>query len=363
VLAMICDSTNALVEGESGSEADVRASLTELMRQARGRVIVTCFSTNVARVESIAAAAEANERQVALVGRSLLRVAEAARETGYLRDLPAFVSDEDIDDIPDRHVTIICTGSQAERGSALSRMAADTHPTVALGEGDTVIFSSRVIPGNERAIFRLQDEIARLGARVITERDHFVHVSGHPARDELRRLYGLVRPRIAIPVHGEWRHMTEHAALAKELGVPRTVLVEDGDLVRLAPGPAEIAESVPVGRLVPDGDRLLPLEGGVLAQRKRMLFNGAVVASIAVDASGRVLAPPQVAAPGLYEPQEIAGLGIPERLMQSIGDLPAPLRRDDEALRDAARGALRRMIGQVLGKRPTVEIHLLRLAR
>jgi len=363
VLAMVCDSTNALVEGESGSEADVRASLVELIRQQPGRVLVTCFSTNVARIESIAVAAEANERQVALVGRSLRRIVEVARETGYLRDLPPFLADDEAGYLPDERLVLVCTGSQAERGSALARMAADSHPAIALGEGDTVIFSSRVIPGNERAIFRMQDDIARLGARVVTERDHFVHVSGHPARDELRRLYRLVRPQTVVPVHGEWRHMTEHAALARELGVGRAVLVEDGDLVRLAPGTPEIADSVPVGRLVPEGERLLPLEGSVLAARKRMLHQGLVVGSLVVDGSGRVLAPPQIAAPGLYDAAEITALGLPQRLADAVGELPGPLRRDDDALRDAARGILRRLVGQALGKRPAVELHLVRLAR
>jgi ribonuclease J len=220
-----------------------------------------------------------------------------------------------------------------------------------------------MIPGNERAILRLQDDLARAGCRVMTADDHMVHVSGHPARDELKRLYGLVRPRYAVPVHGEWRHLSEHAALAKECGaIP--VLVEDGDLLRLAPGKkAEVVDDVPTGRLALDGERLLPLSGGVLAARKRMLFNGVVMASLAVDGAGRVLGTPLVSAPGLFDTAADNGetAQIAADLARAVGDLPGPLKREDDALREAARTALRKAVGRRLRKRPSVEIHLLRV--
>ena len=360
VLAMVCDSTNALVEGHSGSEAEVRRNLAAIIKGLRGRVAVTCFATNVARVESIARAGQAAGRQVALFGRSLRNAEAAARECGYLREIEPFVSEEEAGFIPDDNLLIICTGSQGEPRSALAKIGADTHPAIALGEGDTVIFSSRMIPGNERGILKLQDELARRGCRIMTADDHMVHVSGHPARDELKRLYALVKPKYAVPVHGEWRHLSEHAALAKELGaIP--VLVEDGDVLRLSPGKPDVVEGVPTGRLALDNGRLLPLSGGVLAARKRMLFNGVVVASFAVDQNGRVLGTPQVSAPGLFEGGDRDSVQLAADLARAVGDLPNGLRREDDALREAARSVLRKAVGRRLKKRPNVEVHLLRV--
>ncbi len=360
VLAMVCDSTNALVEGHSGSEADVRRSLAALIRNLSGRVAITCFATNVARVESIALAARAAGRQVVMAGRSLRNIVAACGETGYLAKLPPFVSEDEAGYLPDDALLLLCAGSQGEPRSALARIAADSHPNLALGEDDTVIFSSRVIPGNERAIMKVQDDFARRGVRVMTADDHAVHVSGHPARDELRRLYKLVKPRFAIPTHGEYRHMSEHADLAEEAGA-ETILLEDGDVLRIAPGGLRVVDSAEVGRLAVDGDRLLPLSGAALAARRKMLANGVVMASLVVDQSGRLLADPAVSAPGLFDDAAEAG-GLALRLGDAVADLPAPVRRDDDALREAARGALRRAVNQALSKRPSVEVHLLRVA-
>jgi len=364
VLAMVCDSTNALVEGHSGSEAEVRRSMTALIRQLRGRVAVTCFATNVARIESIALAARAAGRQVALFGRSLRNAEAAARECGYLQGIPPFLQEEDADDIPDSQLLIICTGSQGEPRSAMAKIAADTHPRISLGEGDTVIFSSRMIPGNERAILRMQDDLARGGCRVMTADDHMVHVSGHPARDELRRLYSLVKPRFAVPVHGEWRHLQEHASLAREMG-STPVLVEDGDVLQLAPlsGNAvpEVVEGVPTGQLALDGERLLPLDGSVLGARRRMLFNGVLMASLAVDRSGRVLGSPQISAPGLFDMADLEPGQLADELARAVSDLPPTLKQEDDMLRDAARTVLRKAVSRRLRKRPNVEIHLLRV--
>ncbi|MBK1656720.1 ribonuclease J [Paracraurococcus ruber] len=360
VLAMVCDSTNALVEGHSGSEAEVRRNLAAIIRGLRGRVAVTCFATNVARVESITRAGMAAGRQVALFGRSLRNAEAAARECGYLTDIPPYVPEEEAGYIPDDNLLIICTGSQGEPRSALAKIAADTHQQIALGEGDTVIFSSRMIPGNERGILQMQDLLARRGCRVMTADDHMVHVSGHPARDELKRLYQLVKPKYAVPVHGEWRHLTEHAALARALQTT-PVLVEDGDVLQLAPGRPEVVEGVPTGRLAVDNGRLLPLSGGVLAARKRMLFNGVVMASLAVDGAGRVQGTPQVSAPGLLDGDEPLGPQLAAELARAVMDLPSALRREDDALREAARGMLRKAVGRRLRKRPSVEVHLLRV--
>jgi ribonuclease J len=360
VLAIIGDSTNAMVEGHSGSELDVRVSLTALIRDLTGRVAVTCFASNVARMESIALAAQASGRSVALVGRSLRNMDAAARECGYFKTLPPFLTEDDIDDVSDDNILMIVTGSQGEARSALSRIARDDHPRVSLGEGDTVIFSSRMIPGNERAIGTVQDQLVRAGVRIMTDDDHLVHVSGHPARDELRRMYRLVKPRYAVPVHGEWRHLTAHAELAREAG-SEPFMMEDGDILTLFPGRPAITDSAPIGRLVVDGTRLVPLKGEVMSARRRMLFNGIVVASLAVDQSGRLLGRPKVSAPGLLDPEDAETSRVADDFAETLRDLPADLRRDDSALADAARAALRRTLGRRLGKRPVVDVHLIRV--
>jgi ribonuclease J len=360
VLAIVCDSTNAMVEGHSGSEQDVRRSLSALIRDLSGRVAVTCFASNVARMESVALAAHDAGRSVAIVGRSLRNMDSAARECGYLKTLPPFLTEDDIDNVPDDNILLLITGSQGEARSALSRIARDDHPRVSLGEGDTVIYSSRMIPGNERAIGTVQDNLVRRGVRLMTDDDHLVHVSGHPARDELRRMYRLVKPRYSIPVHGEWRHLSAHAELAREAG-STPFMMEDGDIITLYPGRPEITDSAPVGRLVLDGTRLVPLKGEVMAARRRMLFNGIVVASLAVDQAGNVRGRPKVSAPGLLDPEDPETDRVADDFADSLRDLPANLRRDDAALQDAARSALRRTLGRKLGKRPMVDVHLIRV--
>jgi ribonuclease J len=360
VLAMVCDSTNAMVEGHSGSEADVRRSLSALVRNLRGRVAVTCFASNVARIESVAMAARDARRSVSVAGRSLRNMEAAARECGYLKGIAPFLSEDEASDVSDDRLLLLIGGSQGEPRSALSRVALDTHPRIELGEGDTVVFSSRMIPGNERAIGTVQDNLVRRGVHVMTDADHMIHVSGHPARDELRKLYKLVRPRVSVPVHGEWRHLSAHAALAQEAGVT-PILMEDGDILSLAPGRAEVVDSAPVGRLVLDGARLVPLGGAVMGARRRMLFNGVAIASVAVDEAGRVKGTPKLSAPGLFEADDPEHVRITRELAEAIGELPAPLRRDDAALADAARAALRRSLGRRLQKRPLVDVHLLRV--
>ncbi len=361
VLAMVCDSTNAMVDGHSGSEAEVRLNLANLIASVQGRVAVTCFASNVARVESIAMAARDSGRTVAVVGRSLRNIESAARECGYLKSIPAFAGEDDVGNIPDENLLILVTGSQGEPRSALARIASDTHPRIELGEGDTVVFSSRMIPGNEKAIANVQDNLARRGVRLLTaENTPGIHVSGHPARDELRHLYALVRPKVSVPVHGEWRHLAAHAALARELGI-ESVMLEDGDVLSLSPGAPEVVDSAPVGRLVLDGNRLVPLQGGVMGARRRMLFNGVVVASMAVDEAGKLRGAPRVSAPGLYEPDDPEMARVASEVTEAMADLPGPTRRDAAALEDAARAAVRRALGKRLQKRPLVDVHLLRV--
>lgn len=363
VLAMVCDSTNALVPGASGSEAEVRSGLMKLVEGRKGRVAVACFASNIARLETAALVAKAHGRHAALVGRSLYRMEEAARATGYLPDLPPFVAEHDIGFLPRDAALLVCTGSQGEPRSALARIARGQHPHVALEPGDTAIFSSRVIPGNERSIGRLQDDLTRLGVEVLTSRDAFVHVSGHPARDELATMYNWVRPRIAVPVHGEHRHMHAHAALALECQVPEAAVAENGQILRLAPGRAEIVGEVHSGRLALDGHTLVPLSGTLMRERHRLAFGGAIVATLIVDHSGNLAAEPQLSAPGLIDPEN--GSDLLDTIMSGIRDTVAGLdggqRRDDAALREAVRRGVRRVVHAELGKKPLTDIHLVRL--
>src|SRR5438270_1069589 len=363
VLALIGDSTNALRPGTSGSEADLRRSLTDLIGRYDARIAVACFASNVARLETIARVATAHGREVALVGRSLWRMDKAARENGYLSDLPRFLTEDEAGYIPRDRIVLICTGSQGEPRSALSRIARDDHPHIVLETGDVAIFSSRIIPGNEKSINRLQNALVRLGVEIVTEEDHFVHVSGHPARDELVRMYQMVRPQIAVPVHGEARHLIAHAELAGECQVQQPLVIQNGDVVRFAASGASIVDEVPVGRFASDGKGLLPVDGTALKDRRRVTFNGSAVATLVLDRRGEPLAPPTISTIGVVEPAaaEAAAPALRSAVERALDELPGNLRRDDEAVRDAARRALRRVLNERFGKRPLVEIHLVRI--
>lgn len=363
VLAMVCDSTNVFVEGESGSEADVRRNLGELLGRFRGRVAITCFASNVARLETIATVGAARGRHVALVGRSLWRINQAARENGYLADLPEFVAEEDAGFIPPDRLLMICTGSQGEPRSALARIARGEHPHVVLEKGDAVIFSSRIIPGNEKAIGRLQDDLVRLGIELLTAEDHHIHVSGHPARDELAAMYQWIRPQIAVPVHGEARHLAAHAELARSCQVGQAAIAHNGELLRLAPGPAEIVGAVPAGRLGLDGSALIRLDGAVVRGRHRMLNNGLAVATLVVDADSNLVVEPQIALHGLVETELEAEARdrAAQAIRAALAALPRRARRDDEAVRESARLAVRRAFQAQRGKKPVTEVHLVRL--
>lgn len=362
VLALVGDSTNALKEGELGSEAEVRQALIELFRQHDGRIAVACFASNVARLESIAVAAKANGRDCALVGRSLWRIHDTAKETGYLRGLPDFVDERDAGFIPRERLVMICTGSQGEPRAALTRIAADEHPHVVLEKGDVVIFSSRVIPGNERNVLRLQNSLAHLGVTLITDETHpRVHVSGHPCRGELARMYQWVRPRIAIPVHGEALHMQAHANLAKACQVPHALVPENGTLIRLAPEGPEVVDRVPTGRLAVDGDRLLPFGGAVLRQRSRLMWNGAVIATVVLDRKGRVAVPPRISAPGLLDPE--TDLDFAQEIVEAIerGAGRAGKGAPDEKVEEAVRRAIRDVLRERRGGKSIIDVHLVRV--
>jgi ribonuclease J len=363
ILAMVCDSTNALKPGRSGSEAEVRRSLEALVGGCRGRVAVTTFASNVARMLTVHHVARATGRSPALVGRSLWRIFDAAKETGYIPREVRFLTDKEAADLPADKVLYACTGCQGEPNAQLSRIAAGAHPYVSLGAGDTAIFSSKIIPGNERAIYDLVNRLLEREVEVMTEEDHFVHVSGHPAREELSQMYQWVRPRIAVPVHGEVRHMRAHAALARSLQVPEAVVIENGDLLRLAPGAPEVVERVETGRLVWDGTLAVPVGGGVMRDRRKLMRDGAAFLALVVDERGELLAEPALSTWGLFE----EGEGdddlddAVEDVRRALADLRPRDRRDDEMIRESARQAVRRALRLARDKRPVVEVAVTRV--
>ncbi len=364
VLAMIGDSTNATVEGEAGSEAEVRDSLQELVGNFKERVAFACFASNIARVQTVAEVAHAHGRAVGLVGRSLWRMTEAARATGYLRDLPPFVREDEAMLLPRDKVALICTGSQGEPRAALSRIARDDHQNITLDGGDTVIFSSRIIPGNEVPIGRLQNQLTAMGIDVITEKDHFVHVSGHPARGELRQMYQWIRPTIAVPVHGEAHHLRAHAELARECQVPHVQIIENGDVLRLHPDGPEIAGQVQAGRLAVDGRDLIRLDDSNLRERNHMLWNGSATLTIVIDGKGRVVTEPQLSAQGvLGDTDDDFDLmdDVIDDVLDALSSAKANTRRDDEALSEHLRRAVRKSFRARRGKNPSTEVHLVRL--
>ena len=359
VLAMICDSTNAIVKRAPESEGAVRKSMVDLIANIRGRVAVTCFASNVSRIETIAYAAKQVNRPVVIIGRSLQNIEIAARENGYFRGIPPFYTEQNMNEIDQENVVFIITGSQGEERSALTRISYDTHQHISFGVGDTVIYSSRTIPGNELAIMRVQDNLVRRGVRVITSVDHLVHVSGHASHDEVTELYKLVKPKYGIPVHGEWVHLSAQAEIAKSCN-SEPILLEDGDIIQLAPGPTKIVNSVPYGRLTVDGNRLLSIDGNVLAARRRMLYNGVIVASFAVDDEGMLLSDPNISAPGLLDQYDDCDLII-DNFADAIEQLPRTVRLNDEELIDKSKSILRRILGRKLGKKPLIEVHVIRL--
>jgi ribonuclease J len=364
VLAMVGDSTNIFSDKHSGSEGDVRRSMIELFgRFKTGRIAVACFASNIARMESIAVAAKANGRDVALVGRSLWRMHDTAKACGYLKDAPKFLTDEEGAHLPRDKVLFICTGSQGEPRAALKRIASDSHPHVSLSKGDVVIFSSRIIPGNERSILQLQNQIAALGAKMITSRDALVHVSGHPGADEVRTLYELTRPRISLPVHGEFMHLDEHSSVARDMGVKQVVTITNGYVVRLDGPEPEVVGHVPTGRLALDGDRLIPLDSEVVRDRKRIGFNGAVVVSLVLDGKGRLMGEPRISARGLLDAEEDADDldDLLDLVSDAVNGMRPADRRDDYPVEETVRVAVRRAFRQSQGRRPVTDIHVLRV--
>ena len=366
VLAMVCDSTNVFVDGSAGSEAEVREALVKLIAGLKGKVAVGCFASNVARMDSVIRAAEAAGRRVCLVGRSMHRMSSAAKSVGLMADVQAFVSENEAGYFPENKILYLCTGSQGEARAALSRISEGTHPHITLGQGDHCIFSSRVIPGNEIPIRNLQNKLADRGVRLYTERDHpGIHVSGHPCRDELAQMYHWARPQIAIPTHGERRHLLEHCALARDLQVPQALAPRNGDMVRLAPGRAEIIDEVPSGRLYVDAGVVTPENGDALKERRHAAFNGVLTVAVVLDAKGRIASGPQVRALGLPGdadyPLEDALDDLAEEAEQALKRIPAEVRDNDETIETAMSRAVKKAAYRIWERRPVVETTVLRI--
>lgn len=364
VLAMVCDSTNVFKRGTSGSEGDVQDSLDKLLGSIKqGRVAVTTFASNIARLKTVATIAQKHDRHVVLVGRSLHRMTEAAKNSGYLTDLPPFLTEKDVGYLPRENVLLLCTGSQGEPRGAMARIARDDHPQIALDKGDTVIFSSKVIPGNEKTLYALHNQLTENGVEVITEADEFVHVSGHPARDELEQMYKTVQPQIAVPVHGEARHLKEHCQLALTLGAKQAIDIRNGDILKLAPGDAEIIDTVPAGRLAIDAGETTSLDGEFLSTRRKLVFNGAANALLIVNDKGQISEDPIVRLRGVIDEENFPELqdSLKKEIMNSHYEMTKRERLIDAEVEETARRAIRKVLRKLAGRRPITDVHVVRI--
>ncbi|WP_019516607.1 ribonuclease J [Sphingomonas sp. Mn802worker] len=350
---LVCDSTNVFNAEASGSEADVRRGIAETVAKAKGRVLVTSFASNAARIATLGKVAEETGRKLAVAGRSLDRIIRVAQATGYLKDLPNLIDAETAMRLPRNKVLVIATGGQGEPRAALARVAEGTHP-IKLDEGDTVIFSSKQIPGNEVAIGRIQNQLAAKGVEMVTEKQAHVHVSGHPGRPELKSMYEWMRPKALIPVHGEMRHLKEQARFGLANGIARALVQTDGDIVRLAPNGPEKIGIAPVGRLVLDGDVILPSNGSTINERRRIAVNGQISVGIAVDRNGRAGGVPDVRVQGV--PVEEEREAFLEDAVAAVSEAMRGSPRDREKLREQVRLAVRRVATRWTGKKPVIDV-------
>jgi ribonuclease J len=360
--ALVCDSTNVIRDGRSPGEGDVARSLGEIIKAAENRVAVTAFASNVARIRSVGEAALAADRQVVVVGRAMKRVIAVARELGLLDGLPAFLGEDGYQRLPRDKVVVLCTGSQGEPRAALTRIAGGNHPTIELARGDMVVYSARTIPGNEREVGAVVNALVKAGIEVVTDRTHLVHVSGHPRSDELRDMYAWVKPRAAVPVHGEALHLHEHAKLARSMGVERVIVAYNGDMVQVAPGPAGIIDEAPVGRLYKDGRVIIRADADAIRERRKLAFAGFVGIGVAIDERGEIASDPQIELIGL---PERTGDGeaffelVADSVDAALDSLPRARRRDPEALAETLRRTVRNSVQAKWGKKPICHVFVL----
>ncbi len=361
-LALVCDSTNAMKDGESPSEADVSATLASLIAEAPHRVAVTTFASNVGRVVSIVRAAHQAGRQVVMSGRSLHRIMGIARELGMLEGLPPLLDQDAYRSIPRNKIVLICTGSQGEARAAIARIARGDHPVIEFAPGDRMIFSSWAIPGNEREVNDIQNLLIDQGVELITQKDGLVHVSGHPRRDELRKLYSYVKPDVLVPVHGEAMHLQAHAKLGREAGIADVLEIRNGDMARLFPEPKRFAAEVRTGELYLDGLVLCTPEESGVKGRRRLSFGGHIVLSLCVNGSGHVVAGPDLVIEGLPETDdEFVSELIEDVVTGVLKSMPPKRRSDTEVLNSALFKAIRNEVNSYWGRKPNVSVFVHRV--
>ena len=364
VLAMICDSTNVFSPGRAGSELDVRNSLLKIMEKRKKRIIVTSFASNVARMESIFYCAKKTGRQISLVGRSMHRIYKAARQCGYLKDLIKPIDPRDSKKISREKIVYLCTGSQGEPNGAMMRISSFIHPDVTIESGDSVIFSSKIIPGNEKKLYKLHNQLVKNGIEVISEENEFVHVSGHPNREDLKDMYNWVKPKSVIPVHGEHRHMIEHINFAKEMQVRYPIQVENGDIVQLYPGEKpKVVDKAPVGRMYVDGNISVGEESQSVKERKNLSYNGFLEITIIINNSGSIVKKPLISFKGI--PSNGDNDSFVFDLEYKINDICKTFSlknsKQEENLIEAIKTNCRKAIKEKTGKRPFTNVNLVRI--
>jgi ribonuclease J len=361
VLALVCDSTNALREGVSPSERQVSESLAKIIADAEGRVGITTFSSNVGRIRSVAEAAEAAGREVLLLGSSMKRVVDVARDVGLMEGVKPFLAEDEFGYVPRDKVVVILTGSQGEPRAALAKIARDEMRNVAFSAGDTIVFSSRTIPGNEKAINDIKNGLIEQGIHIITDSEALVHVSGHPRRTELQQMYQWVKPQILVPVHGEAAHLTAHAELGLQSGIPSVPRLRNGEMLRLAPGPAEVIDEAPHGRIYKDGTLIGDFEEMGIGERRKLSFAGHVSVSVVLDSRYDFLGDPDVVPIGLPEfddEGEAMEDTLYDAVLGAVESIPRAKRKDLAMLQEAVRRAVRSTTNQVWGKKPVVTVFI-----
>jgi len=363
VLAMICDSTNVLSHGRAGSEADVRINLLKIMSNLKKRIIVTSFASNVARMETIFYCAEKTKRQISLVGRSMHRIYKAAKQCGYLKNVISPIDAREAKKISREKIVYLCTGSQGEPMGAMMRIINYTHPDVFIEKEDTVIFSSKIIPGNEKKLYKLHNQLIKNQIDVISEETDFVHVSGHPNREDLRDMYNWVKPKSVIPVHGEHRHMAEHISFAKEMQVPYPVQVENGDIVKLFPGQKpEVFDKAPVGRLYVDGIISVNEDSRSIRERKNLANNGYLEVTILINGKGKLFKKPLLSFKGLpIEEAQDFFYDLEDEIENISRTFSLNNKKQESNLIEALKISCRKIVKEKTGKKPYTNINLVRI--